>query len=102
MRIEHLHVKDRVDTDLDVIPRDANLFGNIERLLLQAMPVGDALDERNQNVKSGMERAAVPAETLDDVRALMRNHSRGPRDDNQDHNCKRNEDIRDMHAGGSV
>ena len=77
VRIEHLHVEDRVDADLDVVARDADLLGDIEGLLLQAVPVGDALHERHQNVKARLQRAAVFAEVLDDVGALLGHHGRG-------------------------
>ena len=79
MRIEHLHVQHRVDTHLDVVARDADLLGDVERLFLEAVPVGNALDERNQDVKPGLQRAAVLAEILDHVRALLRHDGRGAR-----------------------
>src|SRR5439155_18947375 len=71
MRIQDLHVEDCVDTDLDVVPRYADLFGNVKRLFLWTVPIGDALDEWNQNVESGLQRAAVLAKAFDDVRALL-------------------------------
>jgi hypothetical protein len=74
MRIEHLHVQHRIDADLHVVARDADLLGDVDRDLLQAVPVGDLLDERHQNVKAGLQGAAVLAQILDHVRALLRHH----------------------------
>src|SRR6185503_3413360 len=71
-RIEDLHVQDAVDADLDVIPRDADLLRDVDRHLLQAVLVGDALHERREDVEPGLQRAAVFAPQLDDVRALLR------------------------------
>ena len=86
MGIEHLHVQNRVDRYLDVVPRDADLLGNVDRLLFQAVAVGNALDEGDQNVESGLKRPAVSAEAFDHVRALLRHHGRGFRDhDDDDH-----------------
>jgi len=33
-----LHVEHCVDTDLDVVPRNTDLFGNVKRLFLQTVP----------------------------------------------------------------
>jgi hypothetical protein len=53
MRVEHLHVEDRIDADLDVVACDADLLGNVDRNLLEAVAVGNRLGERNENVKAG-------------------------------------------------
>ncbi len=77
MRIEHLHIQHRIDADLDVVARDADLLGHVDRLFLQAVTVGDPLDERNQDMESGLQGAVVLAEALDHIRALLRNHRSG-------------------------
>src|SRR5690606_17989554 len=87
--IENAQVEHAVDADLDVVLRDAHLLGNVDRLFLQRVLVRDALDERNENVKAGLQRAAVLAEHLDDVGALLRHDDRGLRnhDDHEDREC---------------
>ena len=86
MRIHHLHIQHRIDPHLNVVARDANLFGDVDRDFLEAVPVGHPLDERNQDVKAGLQCAAVLAQMLDDVGALLRHHHRGFRDhDDHDH-----------------
>jgi hypothetical protein len=80
-RVEHLQVQHTVDADLHVVFRDADLLGDIERLLLQAVAVGDPLHERNQYMEAGRHRAAVLAEDFDDVRALLRHDDGRLRDD---------------------
>jgi hypothetical protein len=51
VRIEHLHVQHRVDAHLHVVAGDADLLGDVERVFLEAVPVGDSLEERHQDVK---------------------------------------------------
>ena len=80
MRIQHLHVQHRVDGHLDVVPSDADLLRDVERLLLEVVPVGDALHERHQDMESRLQRAAVLAETLDDIGALLGHHRSGAPD----------------------
>ena len=77
MRIEHLHVEHRVDADLDVVARDADLLRDVDGDFLQAVPVGHPLDERNEDVEARLQGAAVFAQILDDERALLRHHGRG-------------------------
>ena len=54
MRIEHLHVQNRIDTDLDIVAGDADLLSDIEGLFFQTMAVGDTLGERKEDVESGL------------------------------------------------
>src|SRR6185312_1149706 len=97
VRVEHLHIQDGVNTNLHVVPRDADLLGDVERLLFQTVSVSNALDERNQDMKPGLQRTAVLAEALDDVCALLRNYGRGARDHDYDHNGERDENVRRVH-----
>ena len=86
MRIQHLHVEHRIDAHLHVVARDADLFRDVDRDFLEAVPVGHSLDEWNQNVEAGLQRAAVLAQILDDVGALLRHHRGGLRQhDHHDH-----------------
>jgi hypothetical protein len=62
MRIEHLHVQNRVDADLHVVARDADLLRDVDRNFLETVPVGHPLDERNENMKAGLQGAAVLAQ----------------------------------------
>ncbi len=77
MRIEHLHVQHRVDADLNVVARDADLLRDVDRDFLEAVPVGHLLDEGNENVKPGLQRPAVLAQVFDHEGALLRHHGRG-------------------------
>ena len=74
MRIHHLHVEHCIDAHLHIIARDADLLGDVDGDFLQAMPVGDLLDEWNQDVKPGLQGAAVLAQVLHHERTLLRHH----------------------------
>ncbi len=50
--VQDLQVEHAVDADLDVVLRDADLFGDVDGHLLQRMLVGDPLDEGDENVES--------------------------------------------------
>ena len=58
------------------------------------MLVGDAVEERHQDVEARIQRAAVLAETLDDVRGLLRDDDGGLEDRHEDderHDAKKYE-----------
>ena len=67
-------------------------------LFLQAVPVGDALDEGNQDVKTRLQRAAVLAEVLDHVGALLRDDGRRPPDHHRGDDGQRDKDIGGVHS----
>src|ERR1700730_14896745 len=90
MRVEHLHVQNAVHTHLDVVARDADLLGDVDRDFLEAVPVGDLLDEGDENVKYGLQRAAVLAQILDHERTLLRHHRRGLCEHDDDDDGDRN------------
>ncbi len=86
MRIHDLHIEHRIDPHLNVVASDANLLGDVDRYFLEAVPVGHFLEERREDVKAGLQGAAVLAQVLDDVGALLRHHHGGFRDhDHDDH-----------------
>ena len=99
MRIEHLHVQDRIDGHLHIVAGDADLFGNVERLLLEAVPVGNTLDERDQDMEPRLQGTAVLAQILDHVRTLLRHHGRGARDHDYGDDGERDEYVGCVHAG---
>ena len=74
--IHHLHVEDSVDRNGDVVLRDALLRRHVDRLLLQGVAVGHAVKERHEDVEARVESAAVLAQSLDDVRRLLRHYDR--------------------------
>ena len=82
--VQHLQVQHAVDADLHVVARDADLLGDVDRLLLERVPVADHVDERHQDVEAGVERAGELAQALDDVGALLRHDDRRLRDDDDD------------------
>ena len=77
MRIEDLHVQHGVDPHLNVVPRDADLFGDVDRDFLEIVAIGHLLHEGNQNMKPGEQGPAVLAQILDHEGALLRHHRRG-------------------------
>ena len=56
-RIGHLEVQDAVDLQLRVVLGDADLRRHVERRLAQVVPVGDAVDERHDEIEAGREHA---------------------------------------------
>src|ERR1700733_12483272 len=102
MRIHHLHIKEAVHADLNVVAGDADLLGDIDGDLFQAVLVGDALHERHQNVESGRQRAAVLAEMLDDEGALLRNHGGGLRDYHHDQDGDNDGSVAERHVHDSL
>ena len=54
-RVRHLKVQDAVHLQLGVVTRDADLAGHIQRDFLQAVLVGDTVDEGDQEVQSRCE-----------------------------------------------
>jgi len=70
------------DANLHIVARDADLLGDVQCLLFEAVSVGNPFNEWNQDMKTGVQRAAVLAEGFDDVRALLRNDGRGLADHN--------------------
>jgi len=62
------------------------LFRDVDGDFLEAVPVGHPFDERNQDVKPGLQGTAVLAEVLDHEGALLRNHGGGlGQHDHHDH-----------------
>jgi len=45
LRVQHLEEEHAVDADLHVVPGDADLGRDVERLFLQGVPVPDDVDE---------------------------------------------------------
>src|SRR5688572_7536420 len=97
-RIEHLHVEHAIDADLHVVARDADLLGNVHRLFLEVVLVGDAVEEGLQDVKPGLDRAAVAAEGLDHECALLRHDDRGLRNDDDDDKYDDADGVPGFHA----
>ena len=87
--IHHLHVEDSVDRHRDVVLRDALLRRHVDRLLLQGVAVGHAVEERHEDVEARVESAAVLAQSLDDVRRLLRHYDRSL-DDRYEHYDRQN------------
>src|SRR5262249_46378280 len=84
--VQDLQIENAVDPDLHVVLGDADLLRDIDRVFLEAVLVGDALDEGQEDVNPRLQRAAVFAEIFDDVRALLRHDGGGLRDDDDDQN----------------
>ena len=53
----------------------------LDRRLLERVPIADHVDERDEDVEAGAERAVVFAQPLDHVGRLLRHHDRGSADD---------------------
>jgi hypothetical protein len=70
--------------DLHVVARDAHLRGDVDGILLQRVSIADRVDERKQDVESRVQRRMIPAQSFDDVRALLRDDDRRLEDDDDD------------------
>ena len=63
----------------------------IYRLLLERVPIGDTVKEWHQDMETGLQRATVFTETLDDICRLLRHYHRrldNGDDDNKRHHAK--------------
>ena len=100
MRIQHLHVENRINCYLHVVAGNADLFGDVECLLLETVSIGNTLDEGEQNVEAGLQCTTVLAQILDDVRTLLRHDGRGARDYDYRNYGERDEDVGCVHTGG--
>src|SRR5581483_5084021 len=97
LRIHDLQVEDPVDVYLDVVLRDADLLRDIDRALLQRVPIADRIDERQEDVEPRVQRRAVAPEPFDDERALLRDdHGRAGDHQHDEHR----EDEEDDHRTG--
>ncbi len=96
--LQHLQIQHSVHADLHVVPGDADLLRDVHRLFLQVVLVGDALDERDEDMKARLDRAAVAAEILDDKRALLRHDNGGLRDDDDREQRDHPDDIHGFHG----
>src|SRR5690606_34196769 len=85
-RIQHLQIQHAIDADLHVVLGYADLLGNIQRLFLQRMAIGNALDEGNQDMEAGLDGAAVTPQVLHDIGAsLWHHHGSLHQDDDHQH-----------------
>ena len=84
-RIGHLVVEDAVDAELGVVLGDADLLGHVERHFLQRMHVGDAVEERDDEVEPGSSMPWKLPEALDHPRALLRHDAHALDDEGHDH-----------------
>ena len=79
--VRHLEVEDAVDLQLRVVLRDADLAGNVEWNLAQVVLVGDAIDERDDEIESGLQHRVETPEPFDHQRVLLRHDADRTRDD---------------------
>src|SRR5204863_9301413 len=61
-----------VHRELGVVLGDADLLGHVEGVFLERMLVGDAVEERHDEVQPRLEHAIELAQALDDPRVLLR------------------------------
>lgn len=59
--IDDAQIHNSVYADLNVVARNALLFGNIDDLFLQRVALTDLIHERNQDVRAGIESPIVAA-----------------------------------------
>ncbi len=83
--VGHLVVDDRVDVHRQVVLGDHGLRRERHDLLAQVDERPEPVDERHQDRQSRVERAAEPAEPLDDAGARLRDDSHRPRQHEQHH-----------------
>jgi hypothetical protein len=54
--VHHLEIQDAVHGDGDVVLGDALLLGHVQGLFLEGLLEGDPVNERDENVKAGVQR----------------------------------------------
>src|SRR5438093_10723997 len=84
-RIQDLEIEHAVYVHLDVVAGDADLRGNIDGRFLERVPVTDRVNEREEDVKAGVEGSRVPLQPPHDVGALLGDYDRGLGNNNYDH-----------------
>ncbi len=92
--VGHLVVDDGVDVHHEVVLGDHRLGRERHDLLAEIDAVADAVDERDDDVQTGVQRPGVAAETLDDGGAGLLDHLDGldQRDDDQHHQDDQHDD----------
>ncbi len=70
--IGHLEVQDAVHLQLGVVLGDTDLAGHIERHFLEHVLVGDAVDERDDDIQAGRQRGMETPETFHHPGILLR------------------------------
>ncbi len=91
--VDDLHVEDAIDLDRDVILRDALLRRDVDRLLLERVPVGHPVEERHEHVETCFERRRVLAQPLDDIGLLLRHDADHSRKDDDRKDKQRDQDA---------
>ena len=76
-RVGDLEVDDAVNGKLGVVAGNTDLAGNVQRHFFQRVAVGDAVNERNQNVQTGGQRVVKSAEAFNDVNFLLWHDDKG-------------------------
>jgi hypothetical protein len=72
VRIKHARVEHAVELERHVVGRDGRLAGDLNGHLLEALDVGDAVEEGHEDGQAGLEDAVELAHALDDPRRLLR------------------------------
>lgn len=72
VRVKDPRVQHAVQLEGDVVGRDGALARDLERLLLEALDVGDAVDEGDEDGEAGRQDPVELAHALDDPRRLLR------------------------------
>ena len=106
-RVGDREIEDRVDRDRHVVLRDHRLRRERDDLLAQVDERPQAVDEREEEVKAGVEGAVVAPQPLDDARVRLGddpNRARERNEDNQDENGADadGEDVAVAHGGDSI
>ena len=83
-RIGYLEIDNAVNGKLGVVAGDTNLAGNVQRHFFERVAVGNAVNERNQDVQTGGQRVVKSAEAFNDVNFLLRHDDKGFEAENYD------------------
>src|SRR6185503_13017794 len=97
--VQDFQVEHTVHRHLNVVAGDANLWRDVDGLLLERVLVANDVEKRDQDMKSRAQRAAILAQALDDVGALLRHHHRGLGNDNDNQKRERENDDESTHKG---
>ncbi len=98
--IGDLEIQDAVHLQLRVVLGDADLARDVERDLAQIVAVGDAIDERDDEVEPRLEHREETPQPLDDEGVLLRHDADRARDDDDgdDEECDREKRRTEPHG----
>ncbi len=96
--VEYFQVENPVHAYLNVVPGDTDLLLDVDRALLEVVLICDPLNERDEDMEPGLYRFPVLTQVFHDVRALLRNHDCGLRNDHDNQHDDDSSDDQRFHG----